>query len=97
MGGQNEGAEEYAARYDGVTWFGESWGAEVNRLLPHVEAPDEQPCDYCGVVIEDDDRGVTLPSPTRTLHFHLGCWSSGILQLGPQRPPGLGWHYDGQP
>lgn len=49
-----------------VQWFGESWGAPVNKTARHALTPVGQPCMRCGIPIRRDDRGLLVVHCTET-------------------------------
>ena len=80
-----ETPEEYAQKFPELTWFGEHWGGEVNRLFPQMPTPAGQRCSDCRGVIRSRDRGVQMPTSSgRVLRYHLVCWATGVLGLSPE-------------
>lgn len=72
-----------------MRWFGKSWGAPVNEL-PKGPVPVDQPCQRCGVAIEANDRGVTLPRfdelTVENAHYHIDCFIRSVVPEA-QVPP----------
>lgn len=61
-----------------LRWFGRSWGAPVNDPRAEIPTPEGAMCVRCGVPIQADHRGVSLPffdgKDASRIQYHLGCW-----------------------
>jgi hypothetical protein len=44
-----------------MTWFGESWGAPINKYCGKSPTPVGELCCQCDKPIKDGDRGVLIP------------------------------------
>lgn len=42
-------------------WFGESWGAPINRVQQHLPTPENEDCAFCGEPIRPNDQGYIMP------------------------------------
>jgi len=76
-----------------MEWFGDDWGADVCRLVPHVKTPTGERCTACGGPVRASDRGLILPytgapdDPRRTVvALHLDCFLRSIWPANQFRP-----------
>lgn len=42
-------------------WFGESWGAPINLIQPHLATPEDEDCIFCHEPILASDQGYIMP------------------------------------
>jgi hypothetical protein len=59
-------------------WFGQSWGAEMCRLLPHVPVPIGEPCRWCEEPIEFGDSGWGQSAHANEW-FHIECFTRMLV------------------
>lgn len=59
-----------------MTWFGESWDADLCFECDHIETPVGQPCSWCEEEIAEGDRGVTYSNGPVA---HLHCFIRGTI------------------
>lgn len=65
-------------------WFGDSWGAPVCEMCPHIETPIGRACGGCRVPIVAGDQGFAFPyfdpeGHDATIPYHLRCFIDSIL------------------
>lgn len=58
-----------------MEWFGESWGAPVNRDCPQVEPPVGVACERCDRFILPTDQGMKM----ETVVYHRECFYKTIM------------------
>ncbi len=68
-----------------MRWFGRPWGAAFNVSELQIPSPHAA-CDYCMVLIADDESGVAIPklgAPGHYSYYHRRCFLESI-GISPQ-------------
>lgn len=67
-----------------MKWFGESWGAPVNKTNDQVDPPLGLFCAVCSDSIKKGERGLLLPfsggpDDPPDLPYHLKCFLGSVV------------------